>query len=282
MKRVALILITFFSWLINSPAFCAEEPPSPIKPNPDCDQLIQKMPEAFSGKDVLCLTSISNEIGIWNQLEDGQVLLVHNLIDFELDTRDLLEITKEKSFALVIDGICAGKCSRLLMPLASEISFTSGSFAALTDSSIESRISHSAKQLFGKKGENFRLKLSRDEVEGLHPSYARQIENEYSLDLKLIAQSDTSVSHLNWHSSVRQILKYNDDTQCWPINFLAVILTPDYLHENGLGRLNGSHSIPIRQEILKVVERELGDFLVIYSYDTEPLNQCLEKPKTPF
>ena len=265
--------LTFFFISCIIFATCAEaKPPAFV-----CDEQIARLNLGITAEHTICI----NADIVTNNTQSFKHVLAANAHDLSLSSSEIIDIFGREKFTLVIDGVCSGKCSRLLMPLANDIIFTDNSFAALTDNSINSRGYYITK-LVGSKNKNKTVKasdlskVSVNEIAKLKPDYLNKLSDEYLPDIEIIKLSAKSVTHLTWHSFVRQNLTRQINQECLPIDSLAVILTPEYFSLNYF-RVKGRYALPSDNSIIEQLGQIMTDeTIIIYSYEKEPFSGCAD------
>lgn len=178
---------------------------------------------------------------------------------------------------LIVDGVCGGDCSRLLLPVSKKRFFTQGSFAVLTDSSIETRSTVLGIFLFEEKGLQIDQGFPLKEVKNFELNYQDNIVNKFARDINLLSATNSNLSHLNWHSFVRQSLVHSEGLTCIPIKKLGVVLTNEYLNSNGMK--TNSYQDPTVSNILTFFRKrdDFDDWKVVYSYSFDPIHGCRRK-----
>jgi len=238
----------------------------------DCHNKITKFMDDASPIDSnkICLNQSRNKI-IETEISDKlhNYIYAENSINMNANINVLKKIERTKT-TLIIDGICSGDCSRLLAPLADRIILKERAFIALTDSSIPSRYAFFGakihESIFLEKG------MTLNEMKALSEKYTIEKNEKFVEEVRLIANTHVNLSHLQWHSQVRQTLKHTQ-SNCWPVKSLIIILTPSYLKENGFN-ISGDKTPPVKSEILNIIEPLYESPISLYSYDQTPLEAC--------
>jgi len=206
-----------------------------------------------------------------------------NALDVPLSVRQIKHLFSHRKFILQIEGICAGKCARLLLPMATEVRFSKGAFAAMTDSAIISRADALATVLAGKQslkadaGTGSNIKIGLDELMAAQRSYQDRLKTDYRTEVEMIAPTQTGITHLTWHAYVRQRLQNGTARYCPPVRSLAVVLTPAYMGHNGI-RIKGVYRLPHRRDIVPRLIKSFGrEVFIVYAYDERILSGCRQK-----
>jgi hypothetical protein len=240
---------------------------------PLCEKQIAQLNLDLTAERPICINAETEAKNVSDLNSDFKYVFAFNAHDLNFSSSEIIDLFGSDKIILVIDGMCAGKCSRLLMPLARKIVFTKGSFAALTDNSINSR-GYYIRKYAGPKIKNNTINVS-DAIK-LKTDYSNKISGEYLADLEIMELAAKNVTHLTWHSFVRQSLVRQINRKCLPVDSLAVILTLEYYRLNSL-RVKGRYVLPSDDSIIKQVNQTMpGKNIMIYSYQKEPFSGCAD------
>jgi len=263
------------------------EAPSDINDSVTASNVNSKIDNEHDLISEACLEKSIEFLGTYNNniacLDEN--LKIHGDFDYlvsfggknlDIKSEEILNELGDKKFTLLVDGICVGACSRLIMPLASKVSFSDKSFAILTDSSIETRI-HNALAFTKFSMMKNKRDLSGDDVQKIlseKEDYQDKLRNQYFSDVRILELSAKSATHLTWHAHERLSLESRGKRECRPIRSLGVVLTPEYLRMN-MFMLNGTYKLPSEDYIIQSLKPVLGDNpTLIYSFQSQPFYGC--------
>ena len=231
-----------------------------------CEDKIARLNLNITSKQAICINA-ETTLNTLSDPSEFKYVFALNAHDLNLSSTEIMDVFGDVKFTLVVAGICAGKCSRLLMPIAGKTVFTKNSFAALTDNSIPSKAYHNREHLSVKMKNNT---LNMQDIHDAEDKYQTRISEEYLPDIKIIKLSKKSVTHLTWNSFVRQSLVTQLDRKCLPINSVVVILNRNYLKMN-LFTLKGNYSPPSDETIINEIGKAFPEkSILIHSYDHQP------------
>jgi len=226
------------------------------------------------GINYICLTPQTLNIKNLFLADDiNNIVVVENTSALNFTSKEILETFADKKFNLLISGVCAGNCSRLLLPLAESVTINENAIVVLNDSSLETRSYNLGKKILNSKYKAGNGIMSLEQYRKTQSNYNNKFKNDYYTDLKIIKKSKVNITHLTWHSYVRQTLKVSSNKFCKSINSLNIILTPDYFYENNI-IYNKNYKLPQRKQIIELLNNELDDPMIIYSYEDKPFNGC--------
>lgn len=204
------------------------------------------------------------------------VLTADNLTHWDWDITDISLHLGQQPFDLEIKGLCAGLCARVLLPLANNVTFLEGSFAALTDSAALPKsdlMTDINRHMRDKSGQT---KFSRADANMTLKNYRSTMILDYPVEVELLRKSRSGlVTHLTWQTYERQRLR----ATCSPpsVRKLGVVLTRKYLSELRI-LPGGYYSLPFSRELIDKMHEAFGpDMVVMRSYEDEPLTPCKSK-----
>lgn len=207
--------------------------------------------------------------------EGDYVIFVKDHGDISMPDSLKLDMAKSR-FVLVVDGICAGDCSLLLMPLARGTSFLPDSFSVLTKSSVPSRFRYLGKSMFG--NQKMPNQIALKDFSKAEKEYVNFVNSKINVDYKLISTTRTNLTHLTWHSHVQQDIYRSGPIRCRPLKSLGVVLTDEYFKENSMLIL-GEYKFPSKKVILeKMAQRFKDDYVLANPFSNTLLEKCRKKP----
>lgn len=226
----------------------------------------------YSAEDMVCISPRSGPLDE-STLNDKEVAVFVNPTERPITRAEIETAFVGRTFVLLIDGICVAECSRLLLPVSTQLSFTEGSFAALTDSSMPSYFDHVTKTILENNDDDQKRGLKLGTFEHAKISYAKDVKENYLADVQFFASTETPLTHLNLHAILEQVLKQTQKEYCDPVKSVAVAMTADYYRRN-LISMRGEYIHPPSQKIVSDIQKELGPTLVVNTYDMRPINKC--------
>lgn len=130
--------------------------------------------------------------------------------------------------SIIVSQPCIGICSRLLLPIADEVSFEENGFAALTDSTARTAIEGEA-VIYFEGVKNGKPEFELGEIKDI---YQLQALADLPQEIEIMVKSGKNYTHLSYRTQLRQILMHTLPRKCTPIKGLAIILDESYLKEN--------------------------------------------------
>jgi len=227
-------------------------------------------------KNITCLPNNGDELLGFRIEKDKPWILVTSDTNIDLTSKEFSTVFGQDNFSLIIDGICWGMCSRLLLPLSDEVVFTKNSVAVLSDSSIDSWTHNGIKIVMPDTFNSHKTATPHSGPKSFKESYEYKVRHTYLVDIELLLDTRVNIAHLTWHTSMRQVLK-NKHPECLPIRSFAVILTPKYLRVNGIITKEQmyNYKLPKFDEISTEFYDTFGtETLAVYAYTPELLAKC--------
>lgn len=241
--------------------------------------LLKYPKEILKNDKVVCLENTEDSLQyVEEELKESSNkvwLHVSDLTNLSINADKFSEIFVGKDFNLLVDGICSGECSRLLLPLASKTIFKDGSFAVLTDSAIKSRLAYYADSIINAKNNDAEVIDPVKMAAKIGADYQNKLQTDVIKEHAILFHSEVNVTHLYWNSFVSQSLK-RSEFFCPKIRDLGVILTNEYFRENYIPiHRKAPFTLPSDDYIIKkfksITDKEI---ILIKSYETEPLLDC--------
>ncbi len=201
-----------------------------------------------------------------------KVLFVKDLINIEASLESFSDTFLGKDFHLIVDGICAGECSRLLIPLAKSTSFTDGSFAVLNESSLKSRLAHGVEAIVNGSTEG-------DPFGTSDKKYSQEFGDIFQRELRIISTTQTNVTHLLWHSFLRRST-IASRSGCGAKKQTIILLTAEYYRENFI-YVPDANVAKITQlkidQVNKKIKDLFGNNAVLYTpFELRPVFSCFD------
>lgn len=237
---------------------------------PTCKALKALESENYLSKKLICIDKHTSFEMLVDSISKETVVITNNTHELNLTSEQLLELFDGKKPHLVVYGVCAGACSRLLVPLASFIEFRDDGLAVLTDSSAINKSQFTQARLGN--FEQGPIKIERNFIQNSKRSYNETYAKELSQDIMLISGTYTSIDHLLWHTHVYQSLKFRPTGRC-SHETLAVIMTKRYISGN-ITNVVGQYDIEDDKSIA-LLRETFGDKIVVSkTYFSDPIYGC--------
>lgn len=242
-----------------------------------CSDLLSKHTnEAMNLDNAHCLenTELSfKNAKSYTQPDNEITIFANNLVNMDITVSELSDLFSGKEFHLVVHGICAGKCSRLLIPLATSTSFTEGSFAVLNESSLQSRLTHGVSLIL----DHSKVDKSLGIIGTNEKNYRSQYNETFVEELAILRETRVSVIHLLWHEFMLNTALANKSA-CNVKDPIIVLLTSKYFKQNFIYVPKSVHTIYEKIDLDSVdskMKKVFGDNAVLYTpFNNQPTFDC--------
>lgn len=273
LKHLICVPLAFF--VLVGPAFASET----------CDYDLSGLDEYLYEGDVFtCFDGTSTSLGDVRRLLQERAsknkaetdwsemvrVYVEDLVSLDVDQIELLETLGGQTFSVIVDGLCVAECSRLFLPLASNILFKNSAIVALTDSTSKSQIKFHGKNL-GVSG-GF---ISVNDFLSSIKTYGEIKDNDSRIEFILNKHSNADPIHQNWHAFFAQTINATNH-ECKGVKPLVIVLTPKYFSQNSLSLRNSKTYVPPNDKVmLRKVRKVLGQEAAVFRvYETEMVGVC--------